>query len=108
VTFLAPEQPKNGSAPKEQEQLFVPKQLVRQGEDGPFVWVADTEVGVARRATITTGRRGTSHLIEVLSGLTVTSKLIASPQEELRDGERIRIAGEDANFGVGPDSEAAQ
>ncbi|NQT12403.1 MAG: HlyD family efflux transporter periplasmic adaptor subunit, partial [Planctomycetes bacterium] len=65
ATFLAPEQPESESAATNRERLFVPKQLVGQGDEGPFVWVADRERGVARQTSIATGRRGTSDLIEV-------------------------------------------
>ena len=103
VTFLAAEQPEGESAPNELEQLYVPKELVRQGEEGPFVWVADQAARVCRRVPIATGRRAGGQLIEVLSGLTPASKLIASPQQGLRDNQRIRIVGEDANLGTGSD-----
>ena len=105
VTFLAPKQQQSETAPARQEQLYVPKQLVRQEEDESFVWVADQIAGVARRATITTGRRGNSRLIEVLSGLTAADKLIVSPSEGLNDGQRIRITGEDASLGTGNDEQ---
>lgn len=105
ATFLAPEQPQGESAAVEAEQIYVPKRLVGQGEEGPFVWIADQTAGVARRAAITTGRRGNAQLIEVVSGLTVADKLIANPPEGLQDGGRIRITGEDANLGIGPDQQ---
>ncbi len=99
VTFLAPETT-DGSPPTEQQELlFVPKQLVRQGESGPFVWVADQTAGVARRTSIATGRRGTDRLIEVTRGLAVSSRLITQPSDGLKDGGRIRISGEDDRYG---------
>ncbi|NQU20614.1 MAG: efflux RND transporter periplasmic adaptor subunit [Candidatus Nealsonbacteria bacterium] len=100
ATFLAPKQQQSEAASVEQEQLYVPKQLVRQDGDESFVWIADRVAGVARRVTITTGRRGDSRLVEVLSGLTAAGKLIASPLEGLSDGQRIHITGEDASLGM--------
>jgi RND family efflux transporter MFP subunit len=100
VTFLAPQQPEQQRASHDQERVFVAKQLLRQGENGTFVWVADQTAGVARRTPITTGRRGTSELIEVTDGLNVSSRVIAWPQEGLRDGLRIRITQEDGSVGV--------
>lgn len=105
VTFLAPEQPNQEKASREQERVFVPKQFVRQGEDGTFVWVADQTAKVARRVPITTGRRGTSELIEVTDGLNVSSRLIAWPQEGLTDGQRIRVTAEDQSLGTDSQSD---
>jgi len=100
VTFLAPEQPGREDAAREQERVFIPKQLVRQGEDGPFVWVADQTAKTARRRSIVTGRRGTSQLIEVTDGLDISSRLIAWPVDGLTDGQRIRVTDEDQSFGT--------
>jgi len=108
VTFLAPEQPEDEPAARKQELLFVPKQVVHQGDDGPFVWVADQTAGVARRVSITTGRRGTNQLIEVTSGLTVSSRLIAQPRDGLSDGQRIHIEGEDTNLGISTQNGSSQ
>jgi len=95
VTFLAPEPPEPAMAAERQQHLFVPKRLVRQGETGPFVWVADQTAGVARRTPIETGSRGGSEMIEVTRGLTITSRLIVTPAEGLEDGEAICVTGEE-------------
>jgi hypothetical protein len=108
VTFLAPAQPGREDAAREQERVFVPKQLVRQDEDGTFVWVADQTAKVARRRVITTGRRGTSELIEVTDGLDVSSRLIAWPQDGLTDGHRIRVTAEDQSLGTDSPSGPAE
>jgi RND family efflux transporter MFP subunit len=99
VTFLAPDVPDGPTPPEQQDLLFVPKQLVQQGDAGPYVWVADQAAGVARRTPIATGRRGTSELIEVTRGLNVSSRLIAQPAAGLSDGQRIRVTGEDRRIG---------
>jgi RND family efflux transporter MFP subunit len=108
VTFLAPQQPDAGRASRERERVFVPKQLVRQGENGAFVWVADRTAGVARRTPITTGRRGTSELIEVTDGLNVSSRVIVWPREGLRDGQRIRATEEDRSIGTEDQSSSSE
>ncbi len=100
VTFLAPDQPEETAAAQERDLIFVPRQLIRDGDDGKFVWLADPTNGVARRVPIVTGRRGTNRLIEVTEGLTVSSRLITRPQDGLTDGKRIRIEGEDAALGI--------
>lgn len=99
VTFLAPDVPSGPTPPEQQDLLFVPKQLVQQGAAGPFVWVADQTAGVARQTPIVTGRRGTNELIEVTRGLNVSSRLISQPTSGLRDGQRIRVVGEDSRLG---------
>jgi len=105
VTFLAPEMPESETAAAEVEQLYVPKQLVEQDEDGSFVWIADQRDRVARRVAITTGRRGNSRLIEVASGLSMADKLIANAPADLRDGQRIEITGEDTALGTEAEEE---
>ncbi len=59
------------------------------------VWVADQDAGVARRVAVETGRVGSNGTVEVKSGLTAASRLISSGREELEDGDRIRVTGEE-------------
>jgi hypothetical protein len=66
------------------------------------VWVADQAAGVARRTPVKTGMAGTGGLVEIVGGLNVASRLIASGHEGLRDGQRIRVAGEAASSGDVP------
>lgn len=94
ATFLAPETPTRGEA-KPQQRLLVPKQLVEKSESGAAVWVADPK-GFARRQSIKLGAATRDDLIEVLEGLYPTDKIIASGREQLEDGERIRIRGEES------------
>ncbi len=100
VTFLAPET--EGDRPAEaqhRERLFVPRQLVDQTPEGNFVWLADAR-GTARRQSVVLGQAGTAELIEVTEGLNVTDKLISGGREGLRNGERIKITGEDPTIGM--------
>jgi RND family efflux transporter MFP subunit len=99
-TFLAPEQPKGAGKHSEQLRLFLPKQLVHNGDSGPFVWLADTYAGVARKQPVEIGPPAAGGTVEVLKGLNVSSKVIASGLEGLQDGSRIQIMGEDKNLGV--------
>lgn len=102
VTFLAPESPTQESdGSEDQQRLLVPRQLVETGEGSSHVWLADRIRGTARRQAVTLGKAGTDELIEVVAGLTPTDKLIASGREQLEDGERIRISGDDPTFGLG-------
>jgi RND family efflux transporter MFP subunit len=99
VTFLAAAQPQSSTKPTTATRLFVPQSLVHQGEGGPLVWVADQAAGIARRTPVKTGGATSDGLIEIVSGLNVASRVIASGHEGLRDGERIRVTGEAASGG---------
>jgi len=104
VTFLAPPQEEGASEPSQEMRLYVPQQLVQQGEGGAFVWVADQSAGVARKTNIETGRVGSNGLVEVARGLRVSSRIITSGSEELQDGDRIRVTNEDALLGSSNDN----
>jgi RND family efflux transporter MFP subunit len=98
VTFLAPDVP---NAPQDTQtlRLLVPRHLVDSGEGGPRVWVADQAAGVARRRSVKLGV-ASGDLVEVVDGLTPADKLIAGERERLRDGQRIKVTGEEATLGV--------
>lgn len=91
VTFLAPERPDQPSKPTEELKLYVLKEFIHQSEAGPFVWVADQSEGIARRTMIKTGTIGNNGLVEIVSGLTISSRIISSGTENLQDGDRIKI-----------------
>jgi RND family efflux transporter MFP subunit len=95
LTFLAPATPKTKGEKTEQIRFLVPKQLVENGEGGSRVWVADQTAGVARARTIKLGTGSSGDFVEVVEGLAETDKLIASGREGIKDGERIRVTGED-------------
>ena len=97
VTFLAPK-PRHTDAAGDRLRLFVPEGVVRRDDDGAFVWVADQSAGVARRTRIEIGAAGLDGLARVTQGLNVTTRIIASGHDNLRDGQRIRITAE-ANQG---------
>ena len=100
VTFLAPPRPESSSEPSRVVRLYVPRQLVHQSGEGSFVWVADRSARVARKVPVETGFSAGNGLIEVKGGLTVSSKVISTGIDGLRDGDRIRITGEDASVGA--------
>ncbi|MEX2188037.1 MAG: HlyD family efflux transporter periplasmic adaptor subunit, partial [Pirellulales bacterium] len=95
VTFLSP--PRADDAPRATDELriYVPKQLVHEGDGGTFVWLADQFQKVARRQTVETGAQRADGMVEIVRGLDVSSRLIAADHETLRDGERIRVVGEE-------------
>jgi len=106
VTFLAPPAPPSAQPPGETLRLYLPQALVQHDDRGAFVWAADQSAGVARRAAIETASTGGNGLVEVTRGLTVSSRIIVGNTEDLRDGMRIRVTGEEANPFRGVDSSA--
>jgi multidrug resistance efflux pump len=106
VTFLAAEQPSRESGEKSQDpteeyRLFLPRSVVDIGSDGNSVWVADLVHRVARRQSIQLGALQTATLLEVTGGLTAASRIISGGRENLIDGDRIEVQGEDTQLGTG-------
>lgn len=99
VTFLAPEQKNQPQEPTESLKIYIPQQLVQSDDGGDFVWIADQSDGVARQARIETQSPARNGLVEVTRGLTVTSRLIVEGRESLEPEERIRVIGEELDFG---------
>lgn len=94
VTFLSPEEPKDADEETEELKIFVPKQLVQQGEGGAYVWLADRFRQVARQQRVEIAATRPDGMVEVARGLDLASQLIAEDHETLRDGDRIRVVGE--------------
>ncbi|MCA9248932.1 MAG: efflux RND transporter periplasmic adaptor subunit [Planctomycetales bacterium] len=99
VTFLAPEQEANSSEEHDRLRVLVPRQLVNGGEGDAHIWVANLATKTAERRAITLGQAGTEELVEVVSGLTPTDKLISGGREALSADERIRVTAEDHTIG---------
>ncbi|MFK7769946.1 MAG: efflux RND transporter periplasmic adaptor subunit [Mariniblastus sp.] len=95
VTFVAPKQANETVEFNQELRLYIPQRLVRDFEGQPFVWLADQSAGVAKRAFVTLGSVGNGGLVEVKEGLDVGSRIVSSGSENLVDGTRIRVTGED-------------
>ncbi|MEO2013603.1 MAG: efflux RND transporter periplasmic adaptor subunit [Fuerstiella sp.] len=108
VTFLS-----QASSAENQEtetrviRIFVPQDLIRNDETGSYVWLADQSAKLAVRQTVQTGGVDNRGLIEVTSGLNISSRLIVTGTDGLTNGSRIRITGEEPNIGVAPAASAA-
>jgi hypothetical protein len=102
VTHLAPKPVETIADASAEMRLFVPQQLILGDQDDSFVWVADRDTdsdgttGAARKTTVTTAGVASGGLVEVTSGLTLASRIIARGHEGLSDGQRIRVVEEDA------------
>ena len=100
VTFLAAEKPGNKANSSEDPiRQLIPKELVRGGEGGSSVWIADLANNCAKLQTVQLGSASTGELVEVVQGLNTTDKLIVANRDNLRDGQRIAVTGEDRTLG---------
>ena len=99
ATFLAPELPQQPQEFTETHHLFVPTQLIDTGTEGAMVWVSTPE-GVAMRRSISVGAETGDGLTEVIEGLVITDKLIASGTDDLQPGELIESQGDDQLLGL--------
>ncbi len=103
VTFLAPPSPVVDEEPGESPlKLFVPQSLVTAGEGGSKVWVADLTGGTAQLKAVEVGRGSTDNgLVEIVSGLQPTDKLIVAGRESVVEGSRVRVTGDDRTLSDG-------
>ncbi len=101
VTFIEPEELTETSTQLTEHRLFVPGQLIFSNEGHSFVWLADQSGGVAAMRAVECGEQSPDGLTEILSGLSLTERLIAGETQGLRDGTRIRVTGELSDPGTG-------
>ncbi len=101
VTFLAPEQETAAEASTSEYRIFVPRELVELEGDAASVWVADLAAQTAHRTPVTLGSIQTPELLEIAGGLSAGSRVISTGREDLEDGDRIEVVGEDLNLGAG-------
>lgn len=99
VTLLAPPVTARSGASESTERILIPRQLVEGSGDSASVWLVDA-ADRAQQRSIRLGRAGTGELIEALSGVAPTDRLISSGREGLSAGSLVRIVGEDRTIGV--------
>jgi RND family efflux transporter MFP subunit len=97
ATFLAPRPPAAADPNSQPLRVLVYRQLVDTGDGGSYVWLADQAAGRARRRPVQLGVTS-GEFVEVSAGLTPADRLISGGREGLRDGDRIRVTGEDSTF----------
>lgn len=94
ATFLAPPTPEADQKESESQQcLLIPRDLVINSEGATAVWLATAE-GTAVPQPVTLGKAGTERLVEVLTGVDPTTKLIANSPDGLESGEAVTVTGE--------------
>jgi len=94
VTFLASPETTAQLESIPVERIFVPQLLILSRNDKSVIWVADQSTGTARLTQIETGQKDELSWVEIVSGLTISSRLITSNTHQLKDGTRINITGE--------------
>jgi len=98
ATFLAPASLQTDEL-TETERLYVPRLLIQSAADDSLLWILAPD-GTAVRKLIRTGSETDDGLVEVVEGLLITDKLIASGTETLRTGEALEVQGEDQLLGI--------
>ena len=94
VTFLAAshsDQKTDGAAAR---TLFIPQSYLYRNGNEHFVWIADRTHSIARKTTVQVGLARLTDLVEITDGLNLSSRIISSSPDYLRDGQRIRITDE--------------
>lgn len=90
----------NSESPSSKQRVFIPKQLASLTESGgAYVWIVDSK-SRAVRTIVTLGEAESSGLIEAVSGLKITDKLITSDTSVLTSEGTVAIVGEDTSIGV--------
>lgn len=93
ATFLAGKR-EGAVAPAGSVNLYVPRQHLREDEQGTYVWTVGTEGNRAERSRVETAGPAGGSLVQITSGLSRSSRIIVSPPEDLEDGDRIKVTGE--------------
>ena len=100
VTFLAPDLPTRTEEPDQRVSIYVPQQLIQNDGADSFVWIADQSDNVARKNNVTLGPVAPNGLVEIMSGLDVSSRVISGSTEGLQTGTHIRVSREDSTLGT--------
>ncbi|MFO0966736.1 MAG: efflux RND transporter periplasmic adaptor subunit [Gemmataceae bacterium] len=98
VTFLAPAAA-GKTETTETVRILAPRSLIVEEGAAKGVWIAD-ETGVARKKTVRLGAT-LGELVEISAGLQVGDRLIVAGREDLSEGARIRVTGEDTTLNRG-------
>ena len=107
VTFLAPKAAAAPTETVERVRTLAPRSLILDEGGKKAVWVLDAAAGVARKRAVETGAV-VGDLVEVTAGLHVGDRLIVSGREDLSDGQRVRVTGEDSSLLSAPQAPAGK
>ncbi|MBI2964404.1 MAG: efflux RND transporter periplasmic adaptor subunit [Deltaproteobacteria bacterium] len=88
VTFFAP--PPGAAGPDAKPAVLIPAAALRRGPQGTYVWIVAEH---RLRRTPVRVERETGAEVPVTSGLGGGEALVVGPEESLRDGAAVRVAG---------------
>ena len=96
VPFLAAHRSDQKTDGAAAHTLFIPHTYLYRNGNEHFVWIADRTDGIARKTTVQVGLGRLTDLVEITHGLNLSSRIITSSPDYLRNGQRIRITAERA------------
>jgi RND family efflux transporter MFP subunit len=99
VTFLALPRPARPGKEGEPYRVLVPRELVASSGGSSRIWVADLVSGMAKVRQVEVGLTS-GELVEVVSGLGTTDRLIVGGRDGLQEGDPIVVVGEDEALGI--------
>jgi multidrug efflux pump subunit AcrA (membrane-fusion protein) len=79
--------------------VVVPLTALTEGDGGTVAFVVDAVNKVVRKTTVDIGGVG-EHGVQILRGLQAGDMVVSAGVQFLRDGMRIRLPGERAQFGA--------
>jgi len=93
VTFLAGEGD-GGAVSASSTDIFVPRKHLLEDGQGTFVWTVSADGSRAQRSDLATASPSGGSLVRITSGLSPSSRIIVSPPQGLKAGDRVKITGE--------------
>ena len=100
AAFVSAAEESGSQSSSSKQRIFIPKQLASVTESGTsVVWVVDSK-SRAIQTQVKLGEAENNGLVEVVSGLNVTDKLITSDTSVLTSHGTVAIVGEDTSIGV--------
>lgn len=99
VTFLASESREPKSKNELVDKVLIPRSLIQNNEGSSTVWIVDVQNRADRRG-IQIGNASAHGLVEVVSGLQPTDRLISSDTSHLQSGALVVVTKEDSSLGI--------
>ncbi|MDP7204404.1 MAG: efflux RND transporter periplasmic adaptor subunit, partial [Pirellulaceae bacterium] len=93
VTFLAGKGD-GGAVSTGSTDIFVPRQHLLEDGLGTFVWTVTADGSRVQRSDLETAGPASGSLVRITSGLSPSSRIIVSPPQGLKAGDRVKVAGE--------------
>jgi HlyD family secretion protein len=99
ASFLAPENlMRTDSDERSGLGLVIPTDLIQTKDDSHFVWIVAAD-NTARLQPIELGAATDDKLTEITAGIQITDKMVVGGHDQLTEGMRVVVTGEDNNMG---------